>query len=418
MAVTTVFSATTQIRVRAAFGADLSAAAATWTWTDITADVRQAGGQTISITVGRPDDTSQTPAAACTFELDNTSGNYSAYNPLGVYWPNVKRNTPITVEMSIDSGAHWNTRFLGYASGWVPSWDPSAKLAVVSVSAAGVTQRLDRRSAPLKSALVRSVLTADASVPATVIAFWPLEDGTDSTQAASGIPGGAPLIVQQGVMSFSTDVHPVGGAGSAKPALDALNQMSGPVTGGSTTAWQVSCWIRNVFQDDPAGWCPLEVVTSTGRVVQLLLDRAGGVWNPAVDIIDHPGDTDAAHFLDIENLPIDDDWHLLQAVFVQSGPDVNVGFAVDGTDSTVTATWASETIGAPVLVRSIGAPQAGVITTGMSEIEIAGIAVHNGSTLLTDLWQAGLGWVGETPRDRVDRLCREEGITVDHSGAY
>lgn len=420
----TIFG-TARFALEMAFGADLSADPATWTWTDVTGELLE--GSPVSMTVGRPDERSQTPPATLEATFDNDSGDWTTHNPAGAHWPHLKRrNTPVRVRASLDNGSTWTVRFQGGLVGVNPDSDQSANVATAKLTAAGKLRQLKQGKNLLRSALTRTALSA-ATINAgsvTPIAVWPLEDGVDSNQAASALPGGTPMVTNTGLMDFNTDDAPVGGAGSAKPSTDAVNQLSGPIVGGSTTAWQMSIWVKATFDADPGGWCPLEVITSTGKIVQFIIDRAGDFWSLSVDIVDHEGDTDAAFFTQWGSLPgintnPDTGWHLMQAVFVQSGPNVSVGIAVDGTDTTVTDTWTSETIGAPVAARAIGAPQPGVITDGVSEVDIAGIAIHNGSSLV-ELYQAGTGWVGETPRARLDRLAGEQGLQLDHApdGTY
>src|SRR5437762_758454 len=107
-----------RLTVEVAWGANPAADSATWSWTDVTADVRQANSQGITVTQLRADETSTAQAANCAFELANTTGNYSPYLPTGVNYPNVRRNTPIRV--TVDPGSGTFTRFYGYANGFVP----------------------------------------------------------------------------------------------------------------------------------------------------------------------------------------------------------------------------------------------------------------------------------------------------------
>lgn len=64
-------------------------------WVDVTGDVR--GEQGISITRGQSAEGSQSQPSVCTMTLDNTSGNYTPGNPMGTYYPNLTRNTPLRV---------------------------------------------------------------------------------------------------------------------------------------------------------------------------------------------------------------------------------------------------------------------------------------------------------------------------------
>ena len=191
-----------RIIVSAAFGADLKGNPALWNFVDITADVRQADGNRVNITpMGRSDEFSQAQPAGCGFQLDNTTGDYTANHPGSKWWPYVRRNTPVKVELYIYGLL--KLEYQGYANGWVPSWDTSGNVAVVTVSCSGILRRLNQGKSPLKSAMYR------ACVASNPVAYWSLEDAKNATQAASGLAGGIPLQVL-GTPKFAATDGPVG----------------------------------------------------------------------------------------------------------------------------------------------------------------------------------------------------------------
>lgn len=65
----------------------------TWSFVDISDDIRSAGG--IEITVGRQDETSDVNATSITATVDNRSGDYCRTNPLGAYYGLLTRGTPL-----------------------------------------------------------------------------------------------------------------------------------------------------------------------------------------------------------------------------------------------------------------------------------------------------------------------------------
>lgn len=65
------------------------------TWTDITADVRDAG--TVTITRGRRSEGAQAQPTSCELTLTNTDGTYSPRNPLSPYYGKIGRNTQMRV---------------------------------------------------------------------------------------------------------------------------------------------------------------------------------------------------------------------------------------------------------------------------------------------------------------------------------
>lgn len=80
--------------VEVAFGADLAADPGTWTWQDVSGDLLS---QSITINRGRADEASETQPTATSLTLDNLNGDYTPDNPVGVYYPNVKRGTPLRI---------------------------------------------------------------------------------------------------------------------------------------------------------------------------------------------------------------------------------------------------------------------------------------------------------------------------------
>lgn len=175
-----------RLQVQVAWGADPAGSPAGWTWSDITADVLQAGGRKITMTLGGADEASTTQPATCSMTLDNRAGSYSLGGQSS-NWPNVRRNTPVRVRVDPSaSGASYTTIFQGFADGWSPDWDVSGEFAIVSLSASGTLRRLAQGASPVVSAL-RRVL----GVGASVCAYWPAEEGTDAEVISSGIGGPA-----------------------------------------------------------------------------------------------------------------------------------------------------------------------------------------------------------------------------------
>lgn len=66
-------------------------------WTTITSDVynREDPSPAVTITRGRPDETTQAPPTRVGFKLNNRSGNYTSRNPLGTHYGLLGRNTPV-----------------------------------------------------------------------------------------------------------------------------------------------------------------------------------------------------------------------------------------------------------------------------------------------------------------------------------
>lgn len=179
------FGDNARLTVEVAWGSNVADDPDTWTWTDITTDVRLDPG--ISITIGRSDEASTAQPANCTMILDNRSGDYSVGGQ-SKNWPNVKRNVPVRVRTDLGSGSY--TRFYGYATSFAPEWDVTGENATVNFVASGILRRLIQGDAPTKSALRRN-----SETDPTMVAYWPCEDLKNSKRIASGIEGGVPMLV-------------------------------------------------------------------------------------------------------------------------------------------------------------------------------------------------------------------------------
>lgn len=171
-----------QVAIEAAFGADISTDAATWNWYDITAKV--AHENILKFRQGRSDGSSAAEPATIALELFNTTGDFSEDNPTSIYYPNVIENVPFRVRAGISL-----VQGIGYANGWVPSWDTSGKRAITKVTASGITRRLKQGKTPFRAPIYRAAITKGA------IAFWPCDDGKTATVAANAISGGPSMVM-------------------------------------------------------------------------------------------------------------------------------------------------------------------------------------------------------------------------------
>lgn len=176
------------VRLRAAFGADLSADPATWSWTDLTAYWR--ASDPIELEWGRQSSATRPESSTCALTLRNNDGRFTAGHAASPYWPHVQTWTPISVDIDLGDGAGWRNRHSGYVRNWSVTWPGSSgKLAVTRIESVGDLGRLGRGSPPTRSPMNRTILAASDGL----LAYWPCEDEADATGAASGIRGIAPM---------------------------------------------------------------------------------------------------------------------------------------------------------------------------------------------------------------------------------
>lgn len=151
-----------------------------------------AGGGGVRIRRDRKSGAALPDPGTATVVVDDSAGDWSPRNPRGQYFGLIGRNTPVRI--SADGGTSW--RLVGEAAAWSPSWSTSAGDRVVTVEVAGVLRRLLASNAPSWSPLRRAIGAAGP------VAYWPMEDGTASTQVASALPG-HPAATVTGTPTFA-----------------------------------------------------------------------------------------------------------------------------------------------------------------------------------------------------------------------
>jgi hypothetical protein len=144
-------------------------------------------GNAIKVTLGSPNDTpgQQTQPSEMTATLLNSAGQYSQGGQSPNY-PNVQRNTP--VRLRVLSGGVWYTKYQAGVVSLQPKWDVTGRWATVVLTASGPLRRLNQGSLPVKS-----VLAAELPLQPNVVAYWPMEDGKNSSSFASAVSGIGPL---------------------------------------------------------------------------------------------------------------------------------------------------------------------------------------------------------------------------------
>jgi hypothetical protein len=232
------------------------------TWTDITDLVYQRDGSVgITITHGRPDESSKLVTAQAKIQLNNRSGTFSSKNTSSQFYPYITRNTRLRVLIpvsynSTDAGLWW--AFSGEVSAWPPSWDTSGNDVWVDVIASGITRRLNQLAA-LGSSLKRFYLQKDAADPTFPVAYWPMEDGETSATLAEVTGNGSaatftgtPTLASDSSFGGSDPIPVLNGAAitclTNSPADPGTATFTAPGThtftprAGLTTLTSAECW--------------------------------------------------------------------------------------------------------------------------------------------------------------------------------
>ena len=159
-------------------------------WTDITPYVYYR--DFVRISRGRPDETSQIQPQTCTMTINNRDGRFSPRNPSGPYYGQIGRNTPIRVSR-LQNGVR-RYRFVGEVTAWPTDSDITGTDVYASITASGMLRRLRQGTPPAYSAMYRAYAFQE-SPTLFPVAYWPCEDGTNSTSIASGLSTGSPMVV-------------------------------------------------------------------------------------------------------------------------------------------------------------------------------------------------------------------------------
>lgn len=142
----------------------------------------------------------------------------------------------------------------GWVPAWVPRWDLSGNNRIVPVTSYGALHRLTtgEGSAPALSPLHRRI-----AAQASVLAYWPLEDEGDATQAASGLLGGDPMaVLGYPVFGASTVEFSAGGAyrygTKALPDFTDGGGLVGTVPRGTSSpvGWSIQAFFQSTTGDD------------------------------------------------------------------------------------------------------------------------------------------------------------------------
>ncbi|MFB6811252.1 hypothetical protein [Streptomyces sp. NPDC056387] len=280
-------------------------------------------------------------------------------------------------------------RAIGEISEWAPRWHRSGNDVTAPVTAAGMMRRLGQGRRPLKSTLTRAI-----PLDSSLIAYWPLEDGQDSTQAYSPVPGVQPLTVSGLRMAAdssmpSSDALPTIAAGATLTGIVPPYSSGGiwsvlvyyqvpsaPSTSGTVLQWTTTGSPWTIF-----------TLTFTATGYELTADSGDGALTlvAAVNISANWGRG----------------WNLFAAVALQNGSDVLV--ITSGGSGTLT----NSTVGRVTSFDTrFGASLAGA--------GIGHLAVYNSSGPSTGGFD--YAWAGETAGARVIRLGAEEAIPVDVIG--
>lgn len=302
-------------------------------------------------------------------------------------------------------------RFTGQVVAWPSRWDVSDSEVHVPVEAAGVLRRLGQGASPLRSPLRRTVA---GYLP---VAYWPLEDGSETRHATSAVDGVGPLRTTG--MRFGQDDSLV--PSRALPTLGSSASMVSPQIGApaaSASSWEVLALIHlDTWPPDDLDTEQelLTVHTTTGQV-RLSLDRSpSGVARMRIRIYNNSGNEIESSFLDEDvdwsTAPLAGGWRMLVLTMTQ----------VSSSTASRQSGWRdSEENGAEGFAEysgQIGRPTH--IDTAFGA-ELDGMAIGHlsvwSASRISAYYRAFQGFAGETAHQRMARVAMETGIPLELEG--
>jgi hypothetical protein len=385
------------VKIEFAFGADLAANPATWTYQDRTAD--WLADRDLAATVGRADATSKAQPGSLSFWLKNPTGDYTKGNPFSQFWPNIRKNTPCRV--TLDPGTGHTRQYVMYVTKWLPRWtDNSGGQPLVQVVAAGVRRRLSQGDTPLRSPLYR------AAAALSPLAHWSFEDDRDATSAGSVVPGVGPLVVSSGTVSFGVD-----GPAGAVAAADITNGvLTGRAPAGVGTSWAAHAVFRahrpapgNVIVQPMVSWSTVD----------------GARWDVLIAEDPVTGASTIGYDAGVDGMGFNS-LSIGTAVNCYDGNWHSVVFMVTRLTSTTCLfeMYVDDQYTSATRTRTFS-PVGGVVEfpgrlnfLGTDALNISHMALYDTAIVPTSLLQARTGYAGETAHDRIVRLCGEQGVAA------
>ena len=290
------------------------------------------------------------------------------------------------------------TRFIGEISSWPSRWDVSGKDVRVPVEAAGILRRLGQGAKALDSTLRRRI---PSYAP---LAYWPMEDGSTATRAASPIADVSPLTLTRATwasadtLPSSTPLPVLASTSTELPVM--LGRVPAPAS--TLTSWSVN-FIYRLDTPNVTMRTFLRIL-STGTVAEWYLQMSASGSN----IIGRAADGTTVFTQAISTgSDLYGQWVRVHFSATQNGGNVDwriVWTDVGGDAGVFTASFAG-TVGRPTGVAS---PPDGY------SADLDGTAIGHLSAWPSNTTAAYDGaidaWTGEAAGERMTRLTTEENL--------
>ncbi|MFE4328736.1 hypothetical protein ACFRQM_04555 [Streptomyces sp. NPDC056831] len=295
---------------------------------------------------------------------------------------------------------HREGLFAGEVSEWPPRWSSSERDAWVPVQAAGILRRLGQGRRPLQSTLRRRIPSG-----AELVAYWPMEDGEESTQLYSPIEGVKPMKVSG--LDLAADTSLAGSA--ALPTLGSAATLSATIPTTTIKGWQTEMVYRlPTMPSIQTEILRVSVAGSTMRTAHVFASTAG----IRVEARDADGETLAfilysnpAALADFVGI-----WNRL-TIFVSDNGGGQTRLVCAWRDISDGIWWYANTIftggmgSATAVVGNWGSGTQGMTIGHLSAFAVPGSGTNPGSTIYNG---ADRAFARETAVSRLVRLAAEE----------
>lgn len=293
-------------------------------------------------------------------------------------------------------------RFAGEVGSWTQGADQTNQDRYVKVDAAGPLRRLSQPSSPVLQSVLRRSIPA---LGAQLVAYWPCEDGQNSTSIASGLPGGTPMAIvgapqlsSYSGFTASLPIPVMAAAGTTSTLVGTVPHYT------PTGSWQVRCL---VFANNGVNGSRILRVSTTGSAATWDISfTTGGGLN--LTVYDSAGNVllNSSIGFAINNVPI-----RLSLQATPSGSDISYTFSTLPLGVGAVASYSTGT-----LTSATATAVAGVSINPFSEcgnFAFGQITVESASTDIFALVSQLNAYAGESAIDRMIRLCGENGVNFD-----
>jgi len=300
--------------------------------------------------------------------------------------------------------AGWTFRAAGSVPSWPVHWVAAGADIWASIEITGVTSRLDRDTAPARSAL-RLAIEAREQAEGGLVAYWPLEDGPQSEQAESLVDG---VGAMAGLFSWTS----VEGPGGSAPVLSLANAPGWlygdlPVLTG-VADWSVT-WVGRTPSTDWGTEGPTVFrIAGMGGLYRIIVDVdvSTGYYRAGYQILHD----DAVSYISTVTL-VDTEWHFFRLRVATAGGTTEVYLHRDEEEIGYLSFGVSADMARFVEIFS------SVDVAAETRQQVGHLAIWTGNTGYTSLWEAAYGHVGETALDRMYRVLTAAGFGIHQVGS-